>query len=261
MTISSTRSPGRPRHWSRSLTVHAVVVVALGLAAALLWTAGLIGAGHTVAGLLSFLGLPWSFFALILPFPWDTMGYVTYALLETGAAGCNVLVHWGVLAVVRERRRGQVGAARGDRAAATGQAVHVFSPLLLVSGCVLLGAAIWGAWLGWDTSYYEIPGQSGLHGPYTPAQVAACAATVGLVTALLVTARVNPVIAAGGVSAGFWTSWTINAAVLDDSGLFVIGAVLLAFGLVIGTAVAAAIGYLARRPSAAWRARRRVLST
>ncbi len=110
---------------------------------------------------------------------------------------------------------------------------------------LLLGAAIWAAWLGWDHTYYYDAEVGVNQGPYRPAQVAACAATVGLITALL-SLRWNPFVVAAGITVGFWTVWTVQAASEDATGLYAVGAILLFGGLVLGTAVTGAAGYAAR---------------
>ena len=106
---------------------------------------------------------------------------------------------------------------------------------------VVLGAVTWAAWLGWDrTASFDVVTDS-VQDPYVTLQVLGCALTVLVVTAV-VAARGNPVLAAGGVSLGFWLAWTVDAATQDDSGLFLVGAFLLAFGLAGGTTVAALVG-------------------
>jgi len=109
------------------------------------------------------------------------------------------------------------------------------------AGAAVLGAATWASWLGWDhtASYDRITGT--VQSPYVTLQVLGCALTVGLVVAVLA-ARRSPLTGAGGVALGFWVPWTVDAAANDDSGLFAVGAVLLAFGLAAGTTVAACVG-------------------
>lgn len=110
---------------------------------------------------------------------------------------------------------------------------------------LLLGAATWGAWLGWDqTNYYD--SSIGTHqGPYRPAQVVGCALTFGLLTALLAV-RWSGAVVAAGMSLGFWVGWTVQASTQDETGLFVVGSILLFVGLAAGSAVASAIGFAAR---------------
>ncbi len=105
----------------------------------------------------------------------------------------------------------------------------------------VLGALTWAAWLGWDrtASYDVITGT--VQTPYVTLQVLGCALTVGLVTAFLA-ARGHPVAAATGVGLGFWVVWTAWASSTDGSGLWAVGAVMLAVGLSVGTAVSAALG-------------------
>jgi hypothetical protein len=94
----------------------------------------------------------------------------------------------------------------------------------------VLGAAIWGAWLGWDrTASYDVITRT-VQSPYVTLQVLGCALTVGVVTAVLA-GRWHPVAGAAGVTLGFWVVWTVYAATQDASGLFLVGSVLLAIGL------------------------------
>ena len=121
------------------------------------------------------------------------------------------------------------------------------SRVLVFGACALLGSGVWGAWLGWDTTYYSLPGDSQLHGPYTPPQVLGCALTVAAVTALLARWR-DPVAVASGVTFGFWVGWTAAAASDVDNGpsFWPIGSALLLMGLLAGTAVSAAMGFASR---------------
>lgn len=106
---------------------------------------------------------------------------------------------------------------------------------------LLLGALTWGAWLGWDrTASYDVVTDS-VQAPYVTLQVLGCALTVLVLTAVLA-ARGEPVLAASGVALGFWLVWTVDAGSKDESGLFVIGAVMLASGLAAGTTLAALAG-------------------
>jgi hypothetical protein len=105
----------------------------------------------------------------------------------------------------------------------------------------LLGALAWAAWLGWDrTASYDVITRT-VQTPYVTLQVLGCALTVGLATAFLA-ARWHPVAAATGVGLGFWVVWTAWASSTDGSGLWAVGAVMLAVGLAAGTAVSAALG-------------------
>lgn len=81
----------------------------------------------------------------------------------------------------------------------------------------------------------------GLAGPYTEAQVIGCVLTSGLVTAVL-SARLNPVLVTFGMAGGFWTAWTVQAVDTDETGLFLVGSILLGLALLVGGAVASASG-------------------
>jgi hypothetical protein len=110
---------------------------------------------------------------------------------------------------------------------------------------VALGALTWAAWLGWDRtpSYDVVTGT--VQTPYVTLQVLGCALTVGVVTGVLA-ALWRPVAAAVGVSLGFWVVWTVDAASHDASGLYGVGALMLAVGLAGATALAASVGAWAR---------------
>lgn len=111
---------------------------------------------------------------------------------------------------------------------------------------LVLGAATYAAWLGWDTEYYYDADVGAYQGPYRPAQVVGCAITFGVVTAALAL-RWRPVFVAAGASLGFWVLWTAQASREDESGLFVVGALMLLVGLAAGSAVAAALGFALRK--------------
>ena len=106
---------------------------------------------------------------------------------------------------------------------------------------VVLGALTWAACLGWDRAAPYDTATHSVQGPYLTLQAVGRGLTVLVLTAVLA-ARWGAVVAAVGVSLGFWVGWTVDAATQDDSGLFVIGAMMLAFGLAAGTALAAALG-------------------
>lgn len=110
---------------------------------------------------------------------------------------------------------------------------------------LVLGAATYAAWLGWDTEYYFDEDIGAYQGPYTTAQVIGCALTFGVVTVLLALCW-RPAPVAAGMSLGFWALWTAQASTEDETGLFVVGSMLLLTGLVAGSALAAAIGRAVR---------------
>jgi hypothetical protein len=119
---------------------------------------------------------------------------------------------------------------------------------------LVLGALTWGAWLGWDrTASYDSVTDS-VQYPYVTLQVLGCGLTV-LVLTVALAVRGPAVAAATGVGLGFWLGWTVDAASQDDTGLFAVGAIMLAIGLVAGLTPAALLGVWVRR-LLAWRGRR-----
>jgi hypothetical protein len=104
---------------------------------------------------------------------------------------------------------------------------------------MVLGALTWAAWLGWDRSpSYDVITDS-VQTPYVTLQVLGCALTVAVVTVVLAV-RAHPVAGPGGVEVGDRVVWTEDAASQDDTGLFAVGALLLAFGLAAGISLTAA---------------------
>lgn len=105
-------------------------------------------------------------------------------------------------------------------------------------GFGLFAAAMWFAWLGWDDEYHLVDGVA--QGPYQAWQVLGCGAAiaVGAVVAYLWVREPwgVPVLAAGGIL-GFAVPWTVDAAATDDSGLFVVGLLLLLVGGGVGLTV------------------------
>ena len=111
---------------------------------------------------------------------------------------------------------------------------------------LVLGAAIYAAWLAWDTQYYFDADVGAYQGPYRPVQVVGCAITFGIATAALALLW-RPLLVAAGTSLGFWLFWTVQASRQDETGLFVVGSFLLLAGLTAGSAVAAAVGFALRK--------------
>jgi hypothetical protein len=243
----------RGRWWSPALVVHAVVVLVIAVASPLLGP----GTPAAVAGVISaaglLLGMPWwlvTGFLYMLPVP---PGPVSEAVIFSLPLLINLAVHAAVLQAVRATRRPSA-AEGGSGATTTGRR----SPGSVLAIGFLFGALTWGAWLGWDrTASYDVVTGT-VQSPYVTLQVLGCALTVATVTAVLA-ARWHPVAGAAGVGLGFWLLWTIDAASQDDSGLFAVGSMMLAVGLALGTAVAAAVGRGVRALANAvrrWRAAR-----
>lgn len=105
-----------------------------------------------------------------------------------------------------------------------------------------LGAATWAAWLSWSYGYYVDPAVGTYQGPYRPPQVIACALTLAAVTVAGSALR-NPILAASGLSVGFCLAWTVQAGSTDETGTYLVGALLLV-GVSLGTGLCALLGHL-----------------
>lgn len=119
-------------------------------------------------------------------------------------------------------------------------------PRLAVAAAALalVGAAMWFAWLGWDGEYYFVDGVA--QGPYRAWQVVGCGLCVALASVaayLWVRGWAAVLVLPAAAVIGFAVPWTVHAASTDDSGLFVVGLLMLLVGG--GGALAALLGITA----------------
>ena len=116
----------------------------------------------------------------------------------------------------------------------------------------LVAGAMWFAWLGWDHEYYKVDGVS--QGPYRAWQVIGCGVSIA-VAAVLAYLWVRSVwaifVLAAAAVIGFAVPWALDAASSDDSGLWLVGLVLLLVGggiaLVVLLTISAAAASLGLR--------------
>jgi hypothetical protein len=95
----------------------------------------------------------------------------------------------------------------------------------------LFSAAMWFAWLGWDHEYYMVDGYP--QGPYRAWQVIGCGASITLATlaAYLVVRRTAAVFVLPAAAVlGFAVPWGRDASLTDESGLWVVGLVMIVVG-------------------------------
>ncbi|MBM6401146.1 hypothetical protein [Phycicoccus sonneratiae] len=116
------------------------------------------------------------------------------------------------------------------------------SPLRLLGAAGVLAAAsaaAWFVWVGWDHEYQVDPATGVASGPYEAWQVVGCALTL-LVAGVVAGVLVSPWLLAV-VPPAFTAAWTVDAAASDETGLFVVGAVLVLLGASFGAAVVALV--------------------
>ncbi|MFJ1541531.1 hypothetical protein ACIODS_23555 [Micromonospora chalcea] len=111
----------------------------------------------------------------------------------------------------------------------------------------LATAGAWVAWLSWESGWTVDPQTGDMSGPYAVWQVAAAVLTLGALAAVggwwLNIWLVAPV-----MTVAFTVPWAVHAASTDDTGLWAVGAALVAIGTTIGTTlVGGAAGWLRRR--------------
>ncbi len=107
---------------------------------------------------------------------------------------------------------------------------------LAVPAVAVLTVAAWYAWLGWDTGYDVDPSTGAVSGPYQWWQVAGCVFTLAAI-AVLATLIAPAWAVAGALTLAFTAAWSARAASSDDSGLWVVGAVLVLLGTAAGSAL------------------------
>ncbi|HYN95630.1 MAG TPA: hypothetical protein VES42_17420 [Pilimelia sp.] len=112
-------------------------------------------------------------------------------------------------------------------------------------GALVVAAATalaWWAWLGRDTTYQIDPGTGVASGPYEPWQVAGCALSLALV-ALVGGWAVGPWWTVPAMTITFTAAWSLRAAGSDESGLWLVGAVLVLGGMALGSALVSLVGW------------------
>ncbi|MEV1072278.1 hypothetical protein [Micromonospora parva] len=123
-------------------------------------------------------------------------------------------------------------------------------------GVLFLAAATVGAWLlwlGWDTRY-TVDAQTGASsGPYEAWQVIGCVLTLVLLAGFAGT-RLSPWLVAPVMTVAFTAVWSWRAAGTDDSGLWVVGGILVLVGMAVGSTLVSFAGRrigrrMARRPT------------
>lgn len=111
----------------------------------------------------------------------------------------------------------------------------------------VLTVITWYAWLGWDTQQ-DVDAAGNVSGPYQAWQVAGCGVTLLALLVGAVLLRVHAAAAAVALTLAFTAVWTWDAVRKDDSGLFVVGALLVFVGLAASSAIVAAIARAMTRP-------------
>lgn len=112
----------------------------------------------------------------------------------------------------------------------------------LLSGVVLalLTAACWWAWMAWDHSYQTDPATGQTSGPYQAWQVIGC---VLCLIALCVAAsmRLPLWLVLPIMPVAFTLAWSWTAASTDTTGLWGVGASMIFFGMLVGTAMVSGV--------------------
>jgi len=107
-----------------------------------------------------------------------------------------------------------------------------FSAVLLAGATV----ATWAGWLSWQAGYRTDPLTGEINGPYSAWQVAGCVVTLAVVAGVAAR-RLGPRLIVPVMAAAFTTPWAVQAAAEDQTGLWLVGAMLVLIGTAAGAAV------------------------
>ncbi|MFU8853051.1 hypothetical protein ACNAW0_18990 [Micromonospora sp. SL1-18] len=108
----------------------------------------------------------------------------------------------------------------------------------LLGGLLLAAATVgtWLAWLSWNTGYRVDPETGARSGPYAVWQVAGCVLTLAVVAAAGGW-WLSPWLVAPVMAVAFTVPWAVQAASIDGSGLWAVGATLVLIGTTAGSGV------------------------
>lgn len=117
----------------------------------------------------------------------------------------------------------------------------------LVASVVLafLAASCWWGWMAWDHSYQVDPAAGETSGPYEAWQVIGC--VLCLVAVCVVgTVRLPVWLVVPIMTVAFTGAWSWTAAGVDSSGLWLVGAVFVLVGMLVGTVMVSGLAAAVR---------------
>ncbi|WP_134661385.1 MULTISPECIES: hypothetical protein [unclassified Amycolatopsis] len=118
---------------------------------------------------------------------------------------------------------------------ATGSTAHRVRSVL---GAVVLAGltfATWWSWLGSDTTYQVDPVTGNRTGPYEPWQVAGCVLCLVVLAVAGTMIRLHRWVVVVVMSVVFTVAWSGAAISADRSGMWGVGALMVAIGMVAGS--------------------------
>lgn len=117
-----------------------------------------------------------------------------------------------------------------------------FQELLAEVGLAAATVAVWWLWLGHDTTY-----QADGNGPYESWQVVGCGVTFLLLAFASGLWLRWPPLSVALMALSFTVAWSVPASA-DRTGLWAVGALMVAVGTTFGAVVGVGLGTVARRP-------------
>lgn len=114
------------------------------------------------------------------------------------------------------------------------------APARQITGAIfvaVLSATAWFAWMGWDSQYQVDPVTQVRSGPYEQWQVVGCGLSLLVVFVAALALGLRRWYTSAALVGAFTAAWTWTAARADETGTFLVGAVLVAAGLSMATMV------------------------
>ncbi len=111
-----------------------------------------------------------------------------------------------------------------------------------VTFVVLGSAAAWFGWMAWDQEYWTDPDTGMEHGPYRAWQVIGCGLTLVAIAVWTSRSRWWPTVL---LPPSFTLAWSVTASE-DTTGLWMVGAIMVAIGSTVGTLIVLGITRLTR---------------
>lgn len=113
---------------------------------------------------------------------------------------------------------------------------RVADRLISIAALTLLTASCWLAWMAWDDSYYNDPATGTTSGPYQAWQVIGCVLCL-IALGVGATIRLAAPLVVAVMSVTFTAAWSVTAASRDETGLWIVGAMLIFVGMLCGATV------------------------
>lgn len=112
--------------------------------------------------------------------------------------------------------------------------------LALGAALAVLTASCWWGWMAWDHTYQTDPETGTTSGPYQAWQVIGCVVCL-IILAVGATIRLSAWLVIAIMTVTFTVAWSATAASGDETGLWMVGALLVFVGMLAGTGLVSGV--------------------